>query len=317
MEHWYLFVFLLRHSNNILLPVGHYLCWVETSLLWVYAQCVANLQRSRRLHTSTRMSFIDSTFWFSFFSLLWSLCSTRKPSNLVHRESGIVTVKSRWREWEAQKESKQKKQRGRLITKRSFYHKMIALIIVDLLKVCLFFTDTISNVKVKHVVCIEPKLTFQSHYKILLLPILWKKVIQHVGRLQNLNIFQHVVWAFLLSQGVTVPRGEVVADFMRRKVVCSAEGVWQHTLPTDQPLFRGVAPTKTLAWPDPVQASHYSSTGVPRFFLEWLKAWGGGVGVGEEGLVRVWQFHCTPLPAPSQADLIKVSARNLSQKAAN
>lgn len=48
---------------------------------------------------------------------------------------------------------------------------------------------------------------------------------------------------------------------MRRKVVRSVEGMWQHTLPTDQPLFRGVAPTKTQARPDPAQASHYSSAG--------------------------------------------------------
>lgn len=45
-------------------------------------QRAGNLLRSRGLHTSTRMSFMDSTFCFFFFPFLWSLCSARKPSNL-------------------------------------------------------------------------------------------------------------------------------------------------------------------------------------------------------------------------------------------
>lgn len=95
-----------------------------------------------------------------------------------------------------------------------------------------------------------------------------------------------------------------------------AEGVWRHTVPTDQPLFRGVAPTKARARPDRVQAYHYSSAGCRAPF--WSGYGGRAWGVGATGeLVRVWQLHCTPLPAPSQPDLIKVSARNLSQKAAN
>lgn len=94
-----------------------------------------------------------------------------------------------------------------------------------------------------------------------------------------------------------------MADFMRRKVVCSAEGVWQHTLPTDQPLFRGVAPTKTRARPDPVQASHYSSAGVPRSFLEWLKAWGGGRrGTGEGLAVPLYSTPSAITSRPHQSE---------------
>lgn len=45
---------------------------------------------------------------------------------------------------------------------------------------------------------------------------------------------------------------------------------------------------------------------VPRSCLEWLG-----------GPARGWQLHRTPLPAPSQPDLIKDGAHNLSQNAAN
>lgn len=82
-------------------------CWAEvraTASLWVYAQRVGNLQRSRRLHTSTRMSFIDSTFCFFFFPFLWSLCSARKPSNLDRRVG---------RDRDCDRETERRKDRGR------------------------------------------------------------------------------------------------------------------------------------------------------------------------------------------------------------
>lgn len=121
-----------------------------------------------------------------------------------------------------------------------------------------------------------------------------------------INIFQHIAYTLLLLKCFTVPRGALVVGCVRRNVVWSVEGVWQHTVPTDQPLFRGVAPPR----PEPGQTqskpliSH--RLGAALLF---------GVVKGEPA--RVWQFHCTPLPAPSQPDLIKASARNLSQKAAN
>lgn len=93
---------------------------------------------------------------------------------------------------------------------------------------------------------------------------------------------------------------------MRQKVVWSVEGVWRHTVPTDQPLFRGVAPPRLE--PGQTQSKPLISHRLGAALL---------FGVVKGELVRVWLFHCTPLPAPSQTDLIKVSARNLSQKAAN
>lgn len=75
---------------------------------------------------------------------------------------------------------------------------------------------------------------------------------------------------------------------------------------THQPLFRGVA----LPRPEPGQAK-------PKPFISHRLGAALLFGVVKGEPARVWQFHCTPLPAPSQPDLIKASARNLSQKAAN
>ena len=66
--------------------------------------------------------------------------------------------------------------------------------------------------------------------------------------------------------------------------------------------------------PEPGQPKPFIShrLGAAFLFGVVMGGWGGG-GVA----ARFWQFHCTPLPAPSRLDLIKASIRNLSQKEAN
>lgn len=110
----------------------------------------------------------------------------------------------------------------------------------------------------------------------------------------------------MLSQCFTAPRGELLLGCMRREVVWIVEGVLRHTVPTDQPLFRGVAPPRPELGQTQSKPLISHRLGAALLF---------GVVKGEPA--RVWQFHCTPLPAPSQPDLIKASTRNLSQKAAN
>lgn len=52
-----------------------------------------------------------------------------------------------------------------------------------------------------------------------------------------------------LNHSHSPPRGEPAAGRMRRTVVWIVEGVLRRTVPTDQPVFRGVAPPR----PEPGQ----------------------------------------------------------------